>query len=95
MTGAAAAASAPHTRDWLLDSLRNSPRRNLLTITEQRVLAMRLGVTGRQPRTLAETGTVFGLTPAQVRRVESRAMALLRGHPCVTSKPQPATTEPG
>jgi RNA polymerase primary sigma factor len=44
----------------------------------RRVLTMRFGLEGQQPRTLEEVGTELGITRERVRQLESRALRELR-----------------
>ncbi len=47
---------------------------------EQRIIAMRFGLTGEQPLTLEEVGKVFSLTRERIRQLEAKALSKLR-HP--------------
>jgi len=47
---------------------------------ERRIVALRFGLTGEEPRTLEEVGKVFGLTRERIRQLEAKALAKLR-HP--------------
>ena len=45
---------------------------------EAAVVSMRFGLTGGQPKTLAEIGKAYGVTRERIRQIESRAMSKLR-----------------
>ena len=47
---------------------------------EREVIELRFGIGGREPCTLEEVGTHFGLTRERIRQIEARAMEKLR-HP--------------
>ena len=47
---------------------------------ERRIIALRFGLTGEEPRTLEEVGKMFGLTRERIRQLEAKALAKLR-HP--------------
>jgi RNA polymerase primary sigma factor len=51
-----------------------------LSEREQRVIALRFGLTDGQPRTLEEVGRNFGVTRERIRQIESKSLAKLR-HP--------------
>jgi RNA polymerase primary sigma factor len=51
-----------------------------LTDREQKILALRFGLTGEEPLTLEEVGRRFGLTRERIRQLEAKALAKLR-HP--------------
>jgi len=51
-----------------------------LTEREQKILALRFGLTGEEPLTLEEVGRRFGLTRERIRQLEAKALAKLR-HP--------------
>lgn len=55
--------------DWL-DGVREN---------EKRVIILRFGLDGGEPRTLEEIGKVFGLTRERVRQIEVSALQRLRG----------------
>jgi RNA polymerase primary sigma factor len=52
-----------------------------LSEREQRVLELRFGLTGGQPRTLEDVGREFALTRERIRQIEAKALTKLR-HPC-------------
>jgi RNA polymerase primary sigma factor len=51
-----------------------------LSDREQRVLELRFGLDGRQPRTLDEVGREFRVTRERIRQIEAKALSKLR-HP--------------
>ncbi|MDH3306194.1 MAG: sigma-70 family RNA polymerase sigma factor [Acidimicrobiia bacterium] len=61
-------------RQHLIDAL------SLLEETEQKILLLRFGLDGGEPRTLSDVGKMFNLTRERVRQIEGRALAKLR-HP--------------
>ncbi len=61
-------------RQHLIDAL------GLLEETEQKILMLRFGLDGGEPRTLSDVGKMFNLTRERVRQIEGRALAKLR-HP--------------
>jgi RNA polymerase primary sigma factor len=52
-----------------------------LSEREQRVLELRFGLAGGQPRTLEDVGREFDLTRERIRQIEAKALTKLR-HPC-------------
>ena len=48
-----------------------------LPYRERRVLELRYGLSGEQPRTLDEVGATFELTREQVRQIENQALGKL------------------
>jgi len=56
-----------------------------LTEREQQVVAMRFGINGEPPRTLADIGSVLGISRERVRQIEAKALRKLRG-PLVSEK---------
>jgi RNA polymerase primary sigma factor len=59
------------TRDRLREALEN------LSYRERRVLELRYGLGGEQPRTLDQVGRIFGLTRERTRQVEEHAIRKL------------------
>ena len=51
---------------------------DLLTKRERKILELRYGLTGEQPKTLQEVGVVFGVTRERVRQIEAKTMAKLK-----------------
>ena len=47
---------------------------------ERRIVALRFGLTGEEPRTLEEVGKLFDLTRERIRQIEAKALSKLR-HP--------------
>jgi len=47
---------------------------------ERKVIDLRYGLDGSQPRTLSDVGTILGITRERVRQIETRALSKLR-HP--------------
>src|SRR6202451_97358 len=45
---------------------------------EQRIIQLRVGLTGGRPRTLEEVGREFGVTRERIRQIESKTLAKLR-----------------
>jgi RNA polymerase primary sigma factor len=52
----------------------------VLTTRESRIIQLRFGLTGQQPRTLEEIGRELDLTRERIRQIESKALSKLR-HP--------------
>lgn len=50
-----------------------------LAYRERRVLELRYGLSGEQPRTLDEVGQTFKLTGEQIRQIEKESLKKLRG----------------
>ena len=48
---------------------------------ERRVLQLRFGLAGEEPRTLEDVGQEFAVTRERIRQIEAKALARLR-HPC-------------
>lgn len=51
---------------------------NKLAYRERRVLELRYGLTGEAPRTLDSVARRFGLTPHEIRAIETKSLATLR-----------------
>ncbi|MFP5450433.1 MAG: RNA polymerase sigma factor RpoD [Thermoleophilia bacterium] len=51
-----------------------------LTGRERKVLELRFGLGGEEPRTLEEVGRRFGVTRERIRQIESRSLAKLQAH---------------
>jgi RNA polymerase primary sigma factor len=47
---------------------------------ERRIIALRFGLSGQEPRTLEQVGELFGLTRERIRQIEAKALSKLR-HP--------------
>lgn len=50
-----------------------------LNLRDKTVLSLRFGLNGSEAHTLADIGTVLGLTPERIRQIERKAMGRLRG----------------
>ena len=68
------AAAAALEREALQEQLQR------LNVRERTVLAMRFGLDGPTPQTLAEVGETFDLTRERIRQIEAKALGKLR-HP--------------
>jgi len=53
---------------------------NLLTQRERKIIELRYGLAGEQPKTLKEVGVVFGVTRERVRQIEAKTMAKLKAY---------------
>jgi len=51
---------------------------NSLSHRERRVLEMRYGLDGEQPRTLDEVGRTFSVTRERIRQIENQGLKKLR-----------------
>jgi len=49
-----------------------------LTSRERRVIELRFGLKGEQPRTLEEVGQAFGVTRERIRQIEAKTISKLR-----------------
>ena len=58
----------------LMDTLRNQ-------IVERKVIELRFGLKGEQPRTLEEVGRAFGVTRERIRQIENNTLKKLEGLP--------------
>ena len=52
----------------------------MLDERERKVLELRFGLRGEEPRTLEEVGQRFGVTRERIRQIEAKTLAKLR-HP--------------
>jgi RNA polymerase primary sigma factor len=52
----------------------------MLTTREQKVLELRFGLNGEEPRTLEEVGRRFGVTRERIRQIEARSLKKLQAH---------------
>ena len=51
-----------------------------LSVRERKVLELRFGLRGEQPRTLEEVGQRFGVTRERIRQIEAKTLTKLEGH---------------
>ena len=51
-----------------------------LTLRERKIIELRFGLKGEQPRTLDEVGQEFGLTRERIRQIEAKTMAKLKSY---------------
>jgi RNA polymerase primary sigma factor len=51
-----------------------------LTHRERKVIELRFGLRGEQPRTLEEVGKTFGVTRERIRQIEAKTMAKLKSY---------------
>ena len=49
-----------------------------LTHRERKIIELRFGLSGQQPRTLSEVGEKFGVTRERIRQIEAKTMAKLK-----------------
>ena len=73
----------PSTRGWWCRTLmqqRGARRRARQTLThrERRVLELRFGLRGEEPRTLEEVGQSFGVTRERIRQIEAKTLNKLK-----------------
>jgi len=52
-----------------------------LPVRERRVIELRFGLNGQQPRTLEEVGRAFGVTRERIRQIENNTLKKLEGLP--------------
>ena len=71
------AVEGPATEMLDEDALRE--RLGSLSYRERRVLELRYGLSGEQPRTLSEIGQTFKLTGEEVRNIENESLKRLQG----------------
>ncbi len=53
---------------------------DLLTRRERRIIELRFGLKGEQPRTLEEVGQRFGVTRERIRQIEAKTLAKLKSY---------------
>jgi RNA polymerase primary sigma factor len=73
--------SAPLPEEAAEETLRNEALRSILqslSQRERRVLELRYGLDGRQPRTLDEVGRTFEVTRERIRQIENQGLKKLR-----------------
>ena len=73
--------SAPSPDEAAEETLRNEALRSILqslSQRERRVLELRYGLDGRQPRTLDEVGRTFNVTRERIRQIENQGLKKLR-----------------
>jgi RNA polymerase primary sigma factor len=73
--------NAPDPFDAAADSMRTQNLHNALanlSYRERRVLELRFGIGGDQPKTLDEVGRVFNITRERVRHIETHSLRKLR-----------------
>ena len=51
-----------------------------LPARERGVIAMRYGLDGEEPRTLAEVGRAFGVTRERIRQIEAKTLTKLKSY---------------
>jgi RNA polymerase primary sigma factor len=74
-------ASAPLPDELAEETLRNEALRSILkslSQRERRVLELRYGLDGEQPRTLDEVGRTFSVTRERIRQIENQGLKKLR-----------------
>lgn len=62
----------------LMDAEKAAGLRYLLTVREMRVIEMRYGLDGREPRVLDDVGKAIGVTRERARQIQEEALAKLR-----------------
>jgi len=73
--------SAPLPEEVAEDVLRKDALRRILrtlSVRERRVLELRYGLNGEQPRTLDEVGRAFNVTRERIRQIENQCLKKLR-----------------
>ncbi|MGZ8781957.1 MAG: sigma-70 family RNA polymerase sigma factor [Gaiellaceae bacterium] len=73
--------TAPLPDEQAEETLRNEALRSILkslSYRERRVLEMRYGLDGEQPRTLDEVGKAFSVTRERIRQIENQGLKKLR-----------------
>jgi RNA polymerase primary sigma factor len=73
--------SAPLPDELAEETLRNEALRSILkslSARERRVLELRYGLDGEQPRTLDEVGRTFSVTRERIRQIENQGLKKLR-----------------
>jgi RNA polymerase primary sigma factor len=73
--------SAPLPEEAAEDVLRKDALRRILrtlSVRERRVLELRYGLNGEQPRTLDEVGRAFNVTRERIRQIENQCLKKLR-----------------
>ena len=74
-------ATAPLPDELAEETLRNEALRSILkslSARERRVLELRYGLDGEQPRTLDEVGRTFSVTRERIRQIENQGLKKLR-----------------
>jgi RNA polymerase primary sigma factor len=51
---------------------------SMLSFRERKVLELRYGLTGDEPKTLEDVGRYFGVTRERIRQIESRTLMKLK-----------------
>src|SRR5918994_871438 len=75
--------TAPLPDELAEETLRNEALRTILkslSHRERRVLELRYGLDGEQPRTLDEVGRAFNVTRERIRQIENQGLKKLRAH---------------
>ena len=73
---------------WVREKLRREELEDVLsqlTHRERKVLELRFGLRGEEPRTLEEVGQRFGVTRERIRQIEAKALRKLK-HPSRSRK---------
>jgi RNA polymerase primary sigma factor len=53
---------------------------SMLPLRERKIIELRFGLKGEQPRTLEEVGQTFGLTRERIRQIENKTLVKLTGY---------------